>query len=227
MSRKRLIITAIVLVLVLAIGGILAYFTDSQTVENKFKMSNVDIVVHEPGFPTETIPVLTPNSVVSKDPYIENNGSDDVYAFMEVAIPVASIATESDSEVKERELFKVQHITSAEGVTPATYEDGINAGWVQIGDATEKTIDSVKYKVYVYAYASNANTLTTLKSTDGQNTTPRIFNQVKFIDAKETANDSSVLQDKEWKVIVTGHGIQTADLGLDTVTPAAVWDLVK
>ena len=50
MSRKKLIITAIVLALVLAIGGILAYFTDVDTKINKFTMGNVDIEVLEPLF---------------------------------------------------------------------------------------------------------------------------------------------------------------------------------
>ena len=45
MSRKKLILTAIILALVLAIGGILAYFTDVDTKVNKFKMGNVDIEV--------------------------------------------------------------------------------------------------------------------------------------------------------------------------------------
>lgn len=235
MSRKRLIITAIVLVLVLAIGGILAYFTDSQTVENTFKMSNVDIEVKEPGFPNETI-TIGPNDFVTKNPYIENKSSGNVYAFMEVAIPVANVATESNPTVTERELFKVQHITSEEGVTPVTYDNGINSGWVKIEGPTAKTIDEVKYNVYVYAYATSSTdqatsetttTLTELGYQQGANTTSTIFDGVQFIDAKEVARDSSVLQDKDWKVIVTGHGIQTTGLGLDNITPEAVWNLVK
>ena len=45
MNRKKLIITAIILVLILIIGGILAYFTDVETKTNKFKMGGANITV--------------------------------------------------------------------------------------------------------------------------------------------------------------------------------------
>ena len=87
MSRKKLILTAIILALVLAIGGILAYFTDVDTKVNKFKMGNVDIEVIEPSWPgnpdtpgEEDKPVedIVPNQEIPKDPQIINKGSNDI-----------------------------------------------------------------------------------------------------------------------------------------------------
>ena len=83
MSRKKLIITAIVLALVLAIGGILAYFTDVDTKINKFTMGNVDIEVLEPSWPGEEgVKDIVPNQEVNKDPQVKNKGSNDIYAFV-------------------------------------------------------------------------------------------------------------------------------------------------
>lgn len=108
MSRKKLILTAIVLVLVLAIGGILAYFTDVQTRHNKFKTGMVDIEVDEPSWPGQPVPnpeydpetnpdvpqtidpevPVVPGQEVPKDPQVVNKGDGQVYAFVEVTIPV-------------------------------------------------------------------------------------------------------------------------------------------
>lgn len=216
MSRKKLIITAIILALVLAIGGILAYFTDSETIINKFTMGSIDISVIEPSWPgTSDNPVndITPGAETPKDPQIVNNGTNSVYAFMEVSVPYANITVEGATAAADTPLF--------------TYE--LNSGWKQVGDV--KTVaasgeDKLPQYVYVYAYMNEDDTL---KEVLKGETTPSIFDKVKFADIHEEDFASSSIQGKELDVVVTGHGIQTKDLSEEdaTLTPAEVWNLIK
>ena len=48
MSKKKSIAVAVVLLLVLVIGGMLAYFTDTDTATNVFTLGdNIEISLHE------------------------------------------------------------------------------------------------------------------------------------------------------------------------------------
>ena len=99
MSRKKLIITSIVLVLILIIGGILAYFTDVDTKTNNLKLGQVDIEVVETLWDQNLassgatgLTDLMPGQQITKDPVIHNEGASPVYVFAEVSIPTANVA---------------------------------------------------------------------------------------------------------------------------------------
>jgi len=249
MSRKKLIITAIILTLVLAIGGILAYFTDVQTKSNKFTMGNVDIQVDEGGFTDQTD--VKPGMEFVKSPKVINKGTTEVYAFIEVTIPFDTVNVETDAAnavAQERELFDLLKITDA---TAGTTAKGINSGWksVNFAGSTETAANSGIYvkrtnesetvttrgkNTYVFAYVGDGTTLKALKginegeATDRQTNT--LFDKIKFIDVKETNPKNSTIQGQEFEVTVSGYGIQTTELGLTgeaATNPDAVWPLVK
>ena len=50
MTKKKSIAVAIVLAIVLLIGGMLAYFTDTDTETNEFTLGNVSIDLQEPNW---------------------------------------------------------------------------------------------------------------------------------------------------------------------------------
>ena len=212
MSRKKLIITALVLTLVLAIGGILAYFTDVDTKVNKFTMGNVDIEVLEPSWPgDEGVNNIVPNQEIDKDPQVKNKGSNDIYAFVKVSVPYENITIEGQTVAQDTELF--------------TYT--LNAGWTEIGTAIKDETGKTFTHVYAYTGTEASDSATKVKALGKGLTTPAVFDKVKFIDVKETGSETSSIQTSELQVVVTGYGIQTTDLGTESTTPADNWELVK
>lgn len=242
MSRKKLIITAIVLVLILAIGGILAYFTDSETKTNKFKMGGASITVTEPSWPNDDPddPVdIVPGQKVAKDPIVTNNGAGEVYAFVEVTIPKETVIVGTQTTASLQELFTTQYIsTPAQGQTPAVYTDGINPAWVLVSSRNnnaEPAEGSEPAKpastTYVYAYGTKANetapiVLTALSNTAGENATPAVFDQVTFVDVKEgDPTAATSIQGKNFQVVVKGYGIQTD--GLESDDAATIFEYAR
>ena len=228
MNRKKIIAAAIVLVLVLAIGGILAYFTDVKTESNKFKMGSVSIVVDEPGWPKGETVDIVPGQEVDKDPLVINKGDGNVYAFVEVIIPRASVKVGNATQPALTELFTLRHITDA--TTGATAE-GINAGWVEIESAKVETPTTVTH-VFAYGTATQLTPIAapTPAATPGEEPTyqqsTKVFDKVKFVDVKETAHgQTGSIQGNDYEVVVRGYGIQ-AD-GLSSKVPSEVWPSVK
>lgn len=252
MSRKRLILTAIVLVLVLAIGGILAYFTDVQTRHNKFKTGMVDVAVEEPSWPgqpidnpdydPETNPdvpqkidpevPVDPGQEIPKDPQVVNKGNGEVYAFVEVTIPVRNVKVGNATIAAPTQLFELRHITDAT-TTPKTTATGINDGWVQIKKEPQTLTAETTSVTYVFAYGTSSELEAIAAPTvDGETTTyartTPVFDTVKFADVTETEyNENSQIQGQSFEVTVKGYGIQAE--GLSSKVPSTVWtnDLKK
>ena len=86
MSMKKkltVVVTAVTLVALIAIGATLAWFTDSKEVTNVVTMGNIKITLEEPIFSEEnennTITGVLPNQPIDKDPTITNVGNNDAY----------------------------------------------------------------------------------------------------------------------------------------------------
>lgn len=80
MKKKiAVLVTAVALVALVAIGATFALFTDSHSTLNTVTMGNVKITLTEPQFSedtdnTNTIANVVPRQVIDKDPTIENVG---------------------------------------------------------------------------------------------------------------------------------------------------------
>ncbi len=84
--KKKLLSLCLVLALALtAIGGTLAYFTDTtEAVKNEFTVGNVNIELEEPNWPGD-IGNLMPGVDIPKDPTITVDGkSQDCYVFLKM-----------------------------------------------------------------------------------------------------------------------------------------------
>ena len=131
-KRMKLIV---LLVALLTIGGISAYFVDKDTIQNTFTVGSVDIFLDEPNWEEED--KVFPNQTLPKDPQVTNVGDNDAYIFVEVEVPYATVRTESTngivSPAKEQELF--------------TYD--VNEGWVEIISTKDEEKGVV---THVYAY---------------------------------------------------------------------------
>ena len=113
MKKKTvMLVAAIAMILCLAVGGTLAYFTDTtETATNTFTMGNVDITLDEAkvvagddGEYTATQERVTentynnlyPGQVLPKDPTVTNTGSQDAYVRVRVSFPVVSGNAQAD-----------------------------------------------------------------------------------------------------------------------------------
>ena len=86
MSKKKIIsLCLVVCLLATAIGGTLAYFTDTDSEKNTFTVGNVDIEVSETNkingvdVTGNAFEKVMPGSVITKTPVVTNNSSEDAY----------------------------------------------------------------------------------------------------------------------------------------------------
>lgn len=86
MKKKSILLaaTAVMLVAAMSIGGMLAYFTDTDTKTNTFTVGNVDITLEEPKWDADVEHVLMPGTTFAKDPTVKNVGSESAYMFLTI-----------------------------------------------------------------------------------------------------------------------------------------------
>ncbi len=150
MKKKIVLISAaIALVAILAVGGSLAYFMDTDEVTNVFTVGSVDIEQNE-DFVQESqlLPVVGTDPTDADDNYIqktvtvENIGKNGAYVQTLVAVPAC--------------------LDNA-GVLKLWDDNAATNGWTKLDGDTETngiqpkhtaTIDEMLYNVYVYRYNS-------------------------------------------------------------------------
>ena len=200
MKKKQTIIAAVVLMLVLLVGGLIAYFTDTKTVTNTFTIGKVKIKLEEPSWVENNAKDLMPNQEVNKDPKITNDNTDPnkstspAYVFLKVEVPCyTTAANAAQNPNTTHDLF--------------TYT--VNSGWTELNH-TACTSSSEK-STYVYYYGTGG----TLTSLALGATTPTLFDKVKLanIDGSETLPANVEMP-------VTGYGIQTEGVAANNPTAA-------
>ena len=201
MNKKKTIISAIVLLAIVAVGGAIAYFTDTDTKTNTFTVGNVDITLTEEHWSTtdsnnNNIPDaaenIAPGVSVAKDPVITNvSATAPAYVYAKVEIPCTTDAT-------PEEIFTLNTIGS---------------GWTLMNDGACN--NGVATKVYNYGTASAMTALA------AGSATPAVFSSVS-LNSSITGSENGLSGNKN--VVVTGYGIQTNGLGND-VTPGTVWSM--
>ncbi len=199
MSKKKLVGVAIVLALILLIGGVIAYFTDvTEPAKNVFTLGDkVDITLTETAWPTASASALGmhPGASVNKNPTINNvSTTTPAYVFMTVSEPLY----DSDGDdVVDSPLF--------------TYET--KAGWTNIEVTTNG-----KFQTTVYAYGT-ASAMTTLAA---NTSTPALFDKVTLVPSLTAAQKDTAPANPDIEII--GYGIQIDNLG-DADTPAEIFGL--
>ena len=208
MNRRKTIAVAIVLALVLLIGGMIAYFTDTDVATNEFTLGDeVDIAISETGW-TNTAGTtnwtnaaaqgIHPGAVVPKAPSIVNEATTTpAYVFAEVVVPCyASTGTTVDTPL---------------------FTFIANSGWTLVEtssiDTTNKTI------TYVYAYGSSS-AMTSLAAS--ATTSTAVFSEVTLAPTLTAAQKDTASATPN--IVINAYGIQTDNVG---TTPSAVWDNVK
>ena len=209
MSKKRMIVVAIILALVLLIGGMLAYFTDVDTKTNEFTLGDeIEISLSETGWTEDqTSGKMTnaaaqgvhPGTIVPKAPVVTNDSTTTpAYVFAEVTVPCYD---SNDDGTVDAPLYTL---------------DTIGSGWNLMStgsiDTTNKTI------TYVYNYGT-ASTMTSLAATDS---TPAVFSNVVVASTLTAAQAETAPTNPD--VTVVAKGIQTD--GYTATTPSAIYALL-
>ena len=217
-NKKLLRGLCMALVLCMGIGGMFAYFTDTDTTTNTFTVGQISLDLQEPNWPGNDDPSvqdITPNQELTKDPQILNDGVNSEYVFATVAVPYANIKTAAEdgtvaAEAANTELYTLQGVSSDWFLMGYLDNDGsISATPVYRDDNTV---------VHLYAYGS-ADAMTKLAK-DAR--TDAIFESVKFVNAVEDQN----LEGTSLDIVINAYGIQTENIG-DADTASEIWTIVK
>lgn len=193
------IVLSMALVACISIAATVAYLTDTEAVENTFKVGKVDITLDETQVGTDgkidpsASPqpthaneyFLVPGNEYDKDPTLTViKDSEDCWIFVKVANGIAAIETTVAGE---------------------TIEDQINAkGWTELASAAGDG-----FKVYYKEHTKAAS-----------DTEYDVFDTFAI---RADATNAELAANKDNKITVTGYAVQKANV--DTV--GAAWDLVK
>ena len=198
MNKKKSIAVAAILAVVLLIGGLLAYFTDTDTKTNVFTLGdNVEISLSETAWVAANGEEIHPGANIAKNPIITNDSSTTpAYVFAEVIVP----CYDSDNDgAADDALFTL---------------DTIGSGWTLIDtsavDTTAKTI------TYVYAYGSSL----AMTSLAANASTSAVFSSVTL---KSTLTAAQKATAGTTNIVVNAYGIQIDNLGV--TTPTAIYAL--
>lgn len=195
MSKRKAIAVAILIALIVLIGEMIAFFTDTDTATNIITLGDaVEISLSETWTPADGLGIH-PGTTITKEPSIHNDSTTTpAYVFAEIVIPCYD---SNDDSTVDAPLFTF---------TP-------NTGWYLVDtsaiDTTNKTIK------YVYAYGTSS-TMTTLAASTSTSTA--VFSSVTLeptltVAQKDTASSTP-------NIVITACGIQTDNVG---TTPSAVW----
>ncbi len=227
MNKKKTVIAAAVLALVVLVGGILAYFTDTEENVNVFTIGNVDITLTEAGwtegsfvndvwtagtsgeYSRDEAQNLTPNAVIPKAPIVTNVGSNDAYVFVKVTVPMDDAATATEAK---------------NGTTPVNKElftFTLNSGWKELSHNTATG-------EYVFVYATGDHTgsgilkteMSILNKAGGATVaTPAVFDQVTLIDLAEAPADLAP------EIDVKAYAIQSNNIDSTKTTAESIFAL--
>ena len=198
MNKKKTIAVAIVLALILLIGGMLAFYTDTDEKSNVFTLGNkVNITLTETWTASNGQNIL-PGAEVTKEPSIKNeNDSSPAYVFAEVTVP--------------------NYTKNGATTTTPLFTYNVNSGWAEI--KTEDVTGGIKH---VYAYGSTSEMTTLAINTT---TSTPVFSKVKLdetIKALDTVPTNTQIDVKAYGI--QSSNLTKSD-GTQASTPAEIFAL--
>ena len=175
--KKKLIALCLVICLaaVAAIGGTLAYFTDTDEEVNTFTVGNVEIDLEE-NFTQNSVLVPGKENAVQKEVWIENTGSEEAYVWYEFYIP--TILDSTDGSVGANNILHVNAYGRTwddyrenskywvDGQTEAlpldkTWDHDANEEITSLvgpeGFVRTETVEGIEYNVYLALYHGKLN----------------------------------------------------------------------
>ena len=185
MNNKKLVTVCLVVALlaVCAIGGSLAYFTDTDTKDNTFTVGNVNIELTETEWVQNSI--ANPGVAVDKNPIVKNIGENEAWIRVNVTISDAAAF---------KAAMKAHNITDLATIFAGHDEDY----WTRASIAEDADADTITYSYYYKE-----------KVAKNESTQP-IFTSVTIPAAFTSAEMAEIGDD--FTIKVTADAIQTAGL---------------
>ena len=226
MNKRKLLTLAMTLcmVAILAIGGTLAYFTDTDTETNTFTFGDVKIDIEEVFLENELHP--GEENALQKVVTVKNTGSEDAYMWIELWIPTAldnANASQNSLHFNPFNTYK-----DAQGnIVLCRMSEASAKGYTLVAETVEvslgtKAIDGVNYTGY-REYIKDDTAKATNESTNAL--LARVFMDKDVAQCTNAAHADNCLVLKSgdhytgsWEIIVNAFGIQ-AD-GIDTIEAA-------
>lgn len=200
------------------VGGIMAYFTDTDEEINKFTVGKIEIDLKEPEWEKkpdtdkDNVPDeaedMVPAKRLTKDPMVENTGVNDAYIFMTVEVPCRKLITVNSDGTRNPEAM-----TQLYSYQPNVYWKCL--GSCEVKDDTGKQTG----KKYLYAYAEESGMCRVVKPKE---TTKPLFESVLFVNAMEGQG----LEETAFEMPIHAYGIQTTDLNEGTKDAAQIWQII-
>lgn len=216
MNKKKGIAVAVVLLLILLIGGMLAYFTDTDSETNVFVLGDeVKIRLDETAWDAladtnnNDIPDIAegihPGTEVAKDPVVVNTSTKTpAYVFLKVTVPCYDAGytdtTLQATITRDTELFTLKNLTGA--------------NWTKLDESSIGS-DGTKTYVYYYGTASGLTALNPSQSTSPLFTAATLKSTITSTEAKTAPANPNIE--------VSAYAIQID--GLSESTPAGVYSL--
>lgn len=221
MKKKILSICLAAVIAVMAItGASLAYLTDTDEADNVFTVGNVAISLDEnykpnskliPAVPVkdETTGKTTYNNAITKEIDVVNDGSEDAYVRVHIAIP-AMLDSGSEDEPQYAAYNNTLHFNmSTESFADGKWnwnadKDGANyPGNGSTWNCYQQVIGNVTYNVYVVTYE------TALKKDEvADNAIHQVYLDPKVTNEKIT--EINKVLGKNWEIKVVAEGTQAA-----------------
>ena len=221
MTKRKLMLVALSLcmVAILAIGGTLAYFTDTDAETNVFTVGDVDIdLVEEYKQGSTLVPTTGKDkdgniiNAVKKEVKVTNEGTEDAFVRLHIAIP--KLVDDGDPS------FNAMKNTVHFNAPKNSYQDGkwnwgkaaadndtatVGGSMVPTGNwnAYTTTVNNIEYNVYVVTYE------TALAGETG--VTDLAMNQI-YLDSKvtnETITSLKTALGDNWQIMIVAQGVQS------------------
>lgn len=220
MEKRKIGMTlgAMSLVLALAAGGVMSFFTDRDEKINKFTVGKVDISLTEPewekkadenknGIPDEA-EAMVPGQEVVKDPMITNVGKNDCYIFATVEVPSGDLITVQDNGMRNEKKMTQLY----------TYQAGEK--WKPMGSCKIVDEKGIERGIrYLYAYADEKGICR--KVAPGEKT-EQIFNKVKMANIMEGQG----LDEETFMIDIDAYGIQTENIADGSADMNKIWSIM-
>ena len=201
---KKVLVLA--LVGLLALGGTVAYLTDSDTATNKFQVAgqtddgdNVGGSVEESKWDDEDDHTIQPNEEMDKNPVVKAGEIDSV-VFMELKSPMYEVTAVADDGTKDAEGAKLQEIFyfKDEADAVGTHANNFDSNWILLSEE-QKEENGVTYNVRLFGYGKVL--------TEEAGETEALFDKVQLKNILEGEIDA-----EESDVIVNSYAIQADNL---------------
>ncbi len=157
--NKKLLVLLALFLAVFAVGGTIAYLTDTTTeTTNTFTFGKVDIELTEAGWEAANAEDLNPGAVVDKDPkVVVKEGSKPAYVFMEVTMP---------AQVNSKDVLALTNLDTTNWAVVNT--SGTKTVYAYVSGSSMKKVDAKNADVSTEALFDKVTVNNTLTNTDVQ-----------------------------------------------------------